>query len=435
MSETRQIAVEILNRIFNDQIFFNEAKIRSDADKRTDLPFVNMLVLTTLRRLVFIRKVLNRFIKKPHRGTLRFADCALYAAVAEMLFLDTPDYAVINSYIGLIKQRHDKYIANFANAVLRNIARSKAEILNEDASAFFPPEFIKILKKGYTPKQIKLIEEFSAREAPLDLTFKNPEETAAWNPKLNGTILPNGSIRLDNNGKIAALPGYDKGMWWIQDFAASLPVLAMGNVKGLRVLDLCAAPGGKTAQLISRGAQTTALDISAARLNTLSENLKRLSLQTEATVCADALDYLQNFSGKPFDALLLDAPCSASGTVRRHPELVHLKTLNDIKKAAELQKRLLSQAGRALKDGGILLYTVCSISPDEGEEQIKSFLAAHPEFRLLPIAERDIDLNGSGSLDILIDNNGFLRTLPYYCGNQGGMDAFFAAKLQKVKNA
>ena len=435
MNSSRQIAVEVLVRIFNEQLFFSEAKVRSKAEERTDLPFVNMLVLTTLRHLVFIRRVLNRFIKKPHCGALRFADCALWAAATEMLFLDTPDYAVINTYIGLIKKCHDKYIANFANAVLRSISRCKTEILNEDTSPFFPPEFIKILKKGYTSEQIKQIEEISAREAPLDMTFKNLAEAEIWNRELNGTILPNGSIRLNNGGKISALPGYDKGVWWIQDFAASLPVLAMGNIGGLRILDLCAAPGGKTAQLISRGAQTTALDISADRLNTLSANLKRLNLQTEATICANALDYLQNFTGKPFDALLLDAPCSASGTIRRHPELVHIKTSNDIKKTAELQKRLLEHAGQALKDDGILLYTVCSISPAEGEEQIKSFLATHQEFRLLPISERDIRINGAQSLDFLINHDGCLRTLPYYCRNQGGMDAFFAAKLQKVKKA
>ena len=434
MSNARQISVEIIQQILNDKVFFSEAKSELKAEENADISFINMLVLTTLRRLTFIKKVLYQFIKKRATPNLRFVDCAIYVAAAEMLFLETPDYAVINSYVELIKKKQDKYVANFANGVLRNLTRKKQTLMSENTNTFFPTDFVKVLE-GYTHEQIRQIEEYSIQEAPLDLSCKSLEQAKLWSSKLEGTLLPNGSIRLENNGKISSLLGYQEGAWWVQDFAASLPVLALGKVDGLRVLDLCAAPGGKTAQLISYGANTTALDISKSRLQTLKENLKRLNLTAQEIICADAITYLKDYAGPLFDIILLDAPCSASGTLRRHPELVHIKSANDIKQAARLQRQLLEMAGKALKEGGILLYTVCSIAKAEGEEQIQTFLEQNTDYRLLPIKINDIDFSGTKSLSLLISKEGYIRTLPYYSGPQGGMDSFFVAKLQKVKNS
>ena len=434
MSNARQISVEIIFQILNNKVFFSEAKAALKVEENAEISFINMLVLTTFRRLTFIKKVLYQFIKKRSTPNLRFVDCALYVAAAEMLFLETPDYAVINSYVELIKKKQDKYTANFANGVLRNLARIKDKVIWSVTSEFFPPEFIKVLQ-GYTKEQIRQIEEYSAQKAPLDLSFKSLEQAKIWSSKLDGTLLPNGSIRLENNGKISALPGYQEGVWWVQDFAASLPVLSLGKVEGLQVLDLCAAPGGKTAQLISRGAITTALDISKSRLQTLSENLQRLNLSAQDVICANALEYLKDYQGPLFDIILLDAPCSASGTIRRHPELVHIKNANDIKQAARLQRQLLEMASKALKEGGILLYTVCSITKAEGEEQIQSFLEKNTDYRPVPIKVNDIDFSTTKSLSLLISKEGYIRTLPYYSGPQGGMDSFFVAKLQKVKNS
>ena len=433
MSNARQISVEIIFQILNNKVFFSEAKAALKVEENAEISFINMLVLTTLRRLNFIKKILRQFVKKSPKN-LRFVDCAIYVAAAEMLFLETPDYAVINSYVELVKKQQDKYTANFANGVLRNLARIKDKVIWSVTSEFFPPEFIKVLQ-GYTREQIRQIEEYSIQEAPLDLSCKSLEQAKLWSSKLEGTLLPNGSIRLENNGKISALPGYREGAWWVQDFAASLPVLSLGKVEGLQVLDLCAAPGGKTAQLISRGAITTALDISKSRLQTLSENLQRLNLTAQDIICCDALEYLKGYKEPLFDVILLDAPCSASGTLRRHPELVHIKSANDIKQAARLQRQLLEMAGKALKEGGILLYTVCSIAKAEGEEQIQTFLEQNTDYRLLPIKINDIDFSGTKSLSLLISKEGYIRTLPYYSGPQGGMDSFFVAKLQKVKNS
>lgn len=433
MSNARQISIEIIQQILNCKVFFSEAKVALKAEENAEISFINMLVLTTLRRLSFIKKILRQFVKKSPKN-LRFVDCAIYVAAAEMLFLETPDYAVINSYVELIKKKQDKYVANFANGVLRNLARKKQTLMGENTTIFFPPEFVKVLE-GYTHEQIRQIEEYSIQEAPLDLSCKSLEQAKLWSSKLEGTLLPNGSIRLENNGKISSLLGYQEGAWWVQDFAASLPVLALGKVDGLRVLDLCAAPGGKTAQLISYGANTTALDISKSRLQTLKENLQRLDLTAQEIICADALTYLKDYAGPLFDIILLDAPCSASGTLRRHPELMHIKNTKDIKEAAKLQRQLLDMAGNALKKDGILLYTVCSIAKAEGEKQIQTFLEQNSDYRLLPIKINDIDFSGTKSLSLLISKEGYIRTLPYYSGPQGGMDSFFVAKLQKVKNS
>ena len=432
MNNSRQTAVAILQKIINENMFFSEAKEQLQATEHKDIAFINMLVLSTLRHRIFVQKTLHQFIKKNNKKQLRFADFAIETAATEILFMDTPDYAILNSYINLIKQQSDKYIANFANAVLRNICRQKNEIKKTNFHIFFSEHFKQHVLKGYSASAINEIEKCAQNIPPLDLTIKNPAQTEEINRHLQGTILPNGSIRLHNSGKINELYGYDKGLWWVQDFAASLPVLALGDIKNKTVLDLCAAPGGKTAQLISKGAITTALDISADRLTTLQENLQRLNLKTANTICGNAIDFLQNYSGEPFDIILLDAPCSATGTFRRHPELIHLKNQNDINKSADIQKQLLSLSSNALKKGGIILYTVCSIRKKEGEEQISAFLQNHPEYKQVPISEADLHKQKHIGFPDIIDSKGNIRTLPNHLNQYGGMDSFFAAKLQKV---
>ncbi len=433
MNNSRQIAITILQKIINDNLFFSEAKEQLQIEHHQEIAFINMLILTTLRHHIFIQKTLQQFIKKPHKGTPRFVDLAIEIATAEILFLDTPDYAVLNSYINIIKQQTDKYIANFANAVLRNITRQKTEILQQNTNIPFSDKFKKQALKGYSPTKIQELEKFSINIPPLDLTIKNHSQLESINQHLQGTILPNNSIRLQNNGKINELYGYTQGLWWVQDFAASLPVLALGNIKNKTVLDLCAAPGGKTAQLISRGAQTTALDISQSRLNMLQENLKRLNFQATNIICANAVNFLQNYSDTLFDIILLDAPCSATGTFRRHPELIHIKNQKDIDKSVEIQKQLLELSSHALKQGGVLLYTVCSITLQEGEEQINNFLLKHPEYKLIPILESDLNLQNKNNFPNIINSDGCIRTFPFHLKEQGGMDSFFVAKLQKVQ--
>lgn len=432
MTDTRQLAVQTLQNILVNQIFFSEAKEDSALAEHKDMAFINMLVLTALRKLVFINKILKQFVKKKLPEKQAFAHYALIAAATEVLFLETPDYAVINSYVNLVKKNTDKYVAGFINAVLRKICAAKDELLAEESNSFFPQSFLKILQKDYPATVIKQIEAAALQEPALDITAKAKPEF--WAEKLEGILLPNGTIRRDNSGKISNLPGYHSGEWWIQDFAASLAVKTLSQTQGLRILDLCAAPGGKTAQLLSAGAKVCALDISENRLKTLAENINRLQLPHPEIICADAIDYLQNFSGDKFDAIILDAPCSATGTIRRHPELVHIKSQNDIHKLAQLQQKILELASNALKPNGELIYCVCSISKEEGEQQISRFLQTNPDFRLVPIASETISCFGQHpDIAKLITQEGFIRTLPHYFSDCGGMDAFFIAKLQKVK--
>ncbi|MBP1532057.1 MAG: RsmB/NOP family class I SAM-dependent RNA methyltransferase, partial [Alphaproteobacteria bacterium] len=263
---------------------------------------------------------------------------------------------------------------------------------------------------------------------PIDITAKdNPQY---WQNKLKADLLPNGTLRLAEAKQIHLLPEYAQGRWWVQDVAASLPVLAMGNVNGLEVIDLCAAPGGKTAQLAARGAKVTALDISEKRLEKLQQNMQRLGFNNITTHAVDALKYLEQ-APQQFDAVLLDAPCSATGTFRRHPEVLHIKNQQDVAAQVDLQKQMLSLCSRILRVGGTLLYSVCSICKNEGEYQIADFLKYNTNFKIVPITSAEISAYGTWNDDLLLPD-GTIRTMPYYLKNKNGMDCFFICKMQRI---
>lgn len=421
MSDNREIATEILFQTFSKRSFLDFSLMDKNPD--SDRSFIKMLVMTTTRRYEFIRKVIRQFAAKKLPEKSAYANYALAAAVTELLFMETPDYAVINSYVNLIKKYCDKYVAGFANAVLRKIATEKELLKEHDRGEFFSAAFFELLNQDYPKFVIRKMQEISLTEPPLAITVKsNP---ALWAEKLNGQHLDGNTILLSDAGRIRELPGYMDGSWWVQDYAASLAVNALTNLKDKRILDLCAAPGGKTAQLLSQGANVTSLDNSQQRLNILRENMQRLNLQPQQIICADALNYLQDFKGEPFDAILLDAPCSGTGIFRRHPELVHIKNRQDIIRQAGLQKQILAVAGNALKPGGVLIYCTCSIAKLEGEDQINSFIISHPEFKIQPLAQE--------RFPEFITPEGYLRTLPHHLEEFGGCDAFFIAKLIKVK--
>lgn len=426
MSTIRQTAVEMLKEVLENKSFFSEVKTEQNKFSAQDSAFANMLVLTAFRHLVFIKKTLKKFIKKKLPASAINGQYALILGATEILYLNTPDYAVINSYVEITKHLADKYVAGFVNAVLRNICKQKEELQKEETNEFFPPEFFHILNQDYGKKTIQKIQSAAMIEPKLDITVKN--NAPHWAETLGGKLLPSDTIRLENNGKITDLEGYHNGDWWVQDFAAALAVKALPNIKDKKVLDMCAAPGGKTAQLINKGAKVTALDISAARLKKLQENLQRLHFNAEV-ICSDALEYIKNYQEDGYDAVLLDAPCSATGTIRRHPELVHIKRLKDVEKQAELQKEILSQTPKILKQGGTIIYCTCSISKLEGEKQIAAFLANNQNFKIVPITSQE--LCGTNDLAEIITKEGFIRTLPQHLANYGGTDSFFVARLKK----
>lgn len=418
----RRQCVEILKQILEQSLFFNALKSQIN-DK--DLPFANMLILTALRNLVSIREVLQKYLAKKIPNKNKAAYYALVLALTEIAYLKTPDYAVINEYVNITKKTTDKFTANMVNAVLRRISSEKENLNTLFNTPHFPQNFQNILRKDYTLEQILNMEKMLFAEPPLDLTVHGNEEEIA--KRLNGVLLPNGSIRLNKTDtKISELYGFKEGLWWVQDFAASLPIFLLKNVKGKKVLDLCAAPGGKTAQLLAGGAKVTALDVDKERMDRLKHNIKRLNLeQNLQTEVADALEFLAH-SNEVFDIIVLDAPCSATGTFRRHPEVLHIKTTDDVKNALVLQEQMLDALTSHIAKDGMLLYCTCSIAKDEGENQIKRFLERHPEFELLPFEDKELKV-----VEEKIIDNGVLRTLPYYMKEKGGMDAFFATRLQK----
>ena len=264
-----------------------------------------------------------------------------------------------------------------------------------------------------------------ALEPALDLTILRPGDrsVADWAGHLGGSALPNGSVRLDTHESVHSLPGYDEGTWIVQDAAASLPAHLVAARPGEVIYDLCAAPGGKTAQLAATGATVTALDRSAPRLERLRDNMERLGL-TVAVVTADAAQW----RAEPADAVLLDAPCSGTGTIRRHPDIAWTKSLADLKSLTALQMRLFDNAARLVRPGGRLVYSTCSLEPEEGEHQTRAFLARHPDFAIAPVTPSEMP-----KLDMAIDPDGALRTTPEMWPHdnprRAGLDGFYAVRL------
>ena len=425
MPNTRIKCAKALQTVLEDKVFF--AALKNDFTV-PEIPLANMLILSALRYWVGLNKILQTFLQKkiPHKH--RAAQYLLLLAIAELLLMETVPYAVINETVANVRQVSDKFLSGLANAVLRKIIADKTMWQKKMAELnILPHSFTEILA-GYTPEQQAKIAAAVAQIPPLDLTVKN--DAKLWAEKLNAEILPNATLRLHHTVKVNQLAGYDEGAWWVQDVAAALPVLALGDVNGLKIADLCAAPGGKTAQLAAAGAEVTAVDISAMRLEKLQQNMQRLGFDNVSVFAGDALDFLHNTT-EQYDVLLLDAPCSATGTFRRHPEVLHIKTTDDVAEQIKLQEQLLEACVTALKVGGILLYSVCSISRAEGEEQIKKFLNVLPNFSLIPIKTEDISRYGQWAENI-ITSEGYIRTLPYMYSAKGGMDSFFIAKMQRI---
>jgi 16S rRNA (cytosine967-C5)-methyltransferase len=320
-------------------------------------------------------------------------------------------------------KRYDKLV----NAVLRRVASEGEGIAASlDATRVNTPDWLWTRWADYwgEPRAHEIAASHLV-EPPLDLTVKSDPEL--WAERLNGRVLSTGSVRLLPKGRIESLPGFDEGAWWVQDAAASLPARLLGDVAGKRVADLCAAPGGKTAQLALAGASVTAVDGSKTRLSLLAENLARLGLQAES-VLADAATWQL---GELFDAVLLDAPCSSTGTIRRHPDIPYIKSPKDIVALVALQGRLLDNAASLLKPGGRLVYSTCSLEPEEGKAQIAAFLVRNEAFSLEPVEPREL----FGQTD-WIEPSGCLRTFPYELKLESpewsGMDGFFATRLVRI---
>jgi 16S rRNA (cytosine967-C5)-methyltransferase len=427
----RRAAVELLGAVLQKKQALDDVLGRSlERGAMLDLPtrdraLARAIIGASLRRKGQLDHVLFTFLERglPDKSGTLYP--ILLAAAAQLIFLKTPPHAVIDLAVTLAQydpkaKRYDKLV----NAVLRRVANEGEAIAGAlDAARVNTPDWLWSRWVSYWGEaRAQAIAEVNLIEPPLDLTVK--DGPALWAERLAGHVLPNGSVRLLPKGRIESLPGYDEGAWWVQDVAASLPARLLGDVAGLTVADLCAAPGGKTAQLIVGGASVIAVDNSKTRLKLLAENLRRLHLEAEL-VEADATSWQP---GGLFNGVLLDAPCSSTGTIRRHPDIPHVKSERDIEALASLQARLLDNAARLVRPGGKLVYSTCSLEPEEGEAQIAAFLTRNDAFSLDPIAPDE--LYGQAQW---IEPSGCLRTFPYELKldspEWNGMDGFFAARL------
>lgn len=392
-----------------------------------DRAFARLLVTTVLRHHGELTHVINTHLQKPLPEPQGWVWQILLAGAAQLLMLDTPPHAAIGLAVDQCKadpnaRRFDKLV----NAVLRRVSDNGcAALAGLDAVALnVPPWLLSGWERNYGPDLARRIAAASLEEPPLDVTVKR--DPAGWAAKLGGVALPTGTVRILQAGRIPDLPGFNDGEWWVQDAAAALPVRLLNVKPGLRVADLCAAPGGKTAELVNAGSDVTAVDISAARLRRVKDNLDRLQFAADC-VTADVLTWTP---AAPFDAVLLDAPCSATGTIRRHPDILHVRQTRGFEKLTALQGRLLERAAAAVRPGGTLVYCSCSLEPEEGEHQIARFLAAHAGFERMPVNAAEI-----GGLSKAITPDGDLRTLPChrFPGHEqgAGLDGFFASRLRR----
>jgi 16S rRNA (cytosine967-C5)-methyltransferase len=387
------------------------------------------LVATILRRLGTLGHVLSRLLDRGVPTDAPRAQSALLIGAAQILWMDVPDHAAVDLSVRLVQsdRRAAKY-AGLVNAVLRRCAREGQPLIDEVKSQTLdvPPWLLARWIAHYGETVARDIAVAIGYEPSLDITVKSDAEQ--WATRLHGETLPTGTVRTLLQGSVTMLPGFAEGQWWVQDAAAALPVRLFGDVTGKTIADLCAAPGGKTAQLAHAGARVTAVDRSPNRVTRLRDNLARLALQAE-TVTADAAEW-QGGNGGGFDGILIDAPCASTGTIRRHPDVAWLRQEADIGALMALQKRLLQKAVALLRSGGTLVYCTCSLEPEEGEQAISALLATESTVRRAPI-----DAGEVAGLPELLTPEGDLRTLPCHLPHHdprlGGLDGFYAARLVK----
>ena len=399
-------------------------KAGGDRLSARDRGFARLIASTTLKRLGQADDLIAQCLEKPLAASAQPVRHALRLGAVQLLFLDVPAHAAIDSAVSLLGKTRHAGFKGLANAVLRRLDRDgKAMLEAQDAARLNMPDWLwHLLSTVYGDTTARAIAAANLTDPPLDISVTT--DAALWAERLEGVLLPTGTIRRGFGGAISDLPGYAEGAWWVQDAAAALPALLLGDVAGKNVIDLCAAPGGKTAQLAAMGAHVTAIDRSAKRLQRLSRNLERLGLSASV----EAADGTVWTPAEPADALLLDAPCSATGTIRRHPDVALGKTPANVTKLAALQDRLLDHAAELVKPGGLLVYATCSLLPAEGEERIAALLDRAPAaWERVPVDPAEI-----GGWSECVTPDGDLRTLPCHLAEQGGLDGFYAARLRRL---
>jgi 16S rRNA (cytosine967-C5)-methyltransferase len=429
----RRIAADVIDgvlhkhRTLDDQLDGAAAHpgLKQLADR--DRALMRRLVATTLRRLGTLGHVLSRLLDRGIPTDAPRAQSALLIGAAQILWMDVPDHAAVDLSVRLVQadRRAAKY-AGLVNAVLRRCAREGAGLIEEvkGQPLDIAPWLLERWTTHYGEAIAKDIAAALGHEPSLDLTVKS--EPPQWATRLHGEALQTGTVRTLLHGSVTMLPGFAEGQWWVQDAAAALPARLFGDIAGRRVVDLCAAPGGKAAQLAQAGAHVTAVDRSPARMARLKDNMSRLQLEVD-TVVSDAAEWQPAENGG-FDGILIDAPCTSTGTIRRHPDVGWLRQESDVATLSALQKRLVRKAVSLLKPGGMLVYCTCSLEPEEGEQIIEGLLADETGLRRIPVSPSEV-----AGLSEIVTSSGDLRTLPCHLPHQdprlGGLDGFYAARL------
>jgi len=419
----RIAAAELLIAVLDQGRALDEALAQTQsfsALEGRDRAFARALATASLRRLGGVNAVLSRFLERPLPESAAHARALLHIGATQLLVLGTPPHAAVSETVAAANAlKQARGFAKLINAVLRRVAREGEALMAALPPGADLPGWLYARWRAAYGAEAEAIAAALRDEPPLDLTVK--DHASDWAQELGAGLTPTSSVRLapSSAGPLEQLVGFAEGAWWVQDAAAALPARLLGDVAGKRVLDLCAAPGGKTLQLAAAGAHVTAVDKSAARLGRLRDNLARVKLNAEI-VCADAIA----FRAEPFDAVLLDAPCSSTGTLRRHPDVAWLRRPTDIRALAELQSQLIAAAARLLKPGGRLVYAVCSLEPEEGPGVTAEALKQG-------WARVAIDGDEFPGAQGLITPDGDLRTLPSHWAEIGGLDGFYAVRLER----
>jgi len=411
----RQAALAALSDVLRKRRPLDTALSRCESLDSRDAGFARALVSETLRRFGQLDALVRAYVTKPpppHKAGPALE--ILLMGAAELLFLHVAPHAAVDG-ANRLAQADPKavHFKPLINAVLRRVAREgRAAIESQDASRLNTPDWLWARWCAvYCEETARAIAAAHAVPPPLDIVWKSAPQDALMD-----------SVQRLSTQRVETIAGFAEGLFWVQDVAAILPAHLLGDVAGQRVIDLCAAPGGKTAQLAASGARVTAVERDGPRLSRLKENLQRLKLEAEL-IEGDVRDV--EIAPAPF--VLLDAPCTATGTIRRHPELPWIKSASDITLVETASSELLESAARMTVLGGLLVFAVCSLEPEEGREQIERFLAQHREFAREPLEPKDVYDHAE-----FIDANGDLRTLPCYLADQGGMDGFYASRLRRL---
>lgn len=427
-ADARRAAFDVLVAVLDRRQLLDDALEQTaslDNLAGRDRAFARLLVGTVLRRLAALDQIIDPLLAHPFKPKDLGARHLLRLGAAQLLVLNTPAHAAVGSMVDLAAPVGLPHLKGVLNAVLRRVATEGPALFAAlDHDRLTLPDWLwQSWTASYGEAATRAIAAAIRQDPPLDITLRPGLDPVAWAETLSADLLPTGSLRSRAEGAIPSLPGFADGQWWVQDAAAALPVRLLGDVAGRTVADLCAAPGGKTLQLAALGAKVVAVDRSAKRLERVTHNLARLGLADQVSLVAADVGKWQ--PDQLFDAILLDAPCSATGTARRHPDLLHLKTQGDAATLAGVQDRLIDAALPMLAPGGVLVFCTCSLQPDEGPDRIAAALARHGDLRRLPVQAEEI---GGAALAECLTPEGDLRTLPHQLG---GVDGFYAARLTR----